>query len=59
MEQQAVLTLHRPRPGEETRLRELVARHVPLLRKLGLLWESAAVLMRAAGGSHVGLTVKH
>lgn len=53
MEQQAVLALHRPRPGRETRLRELVARHVPLLRRLGLLAESAAVLMRTAGGTQV------
>ena len=53
MEQQAVLALHRPRPGQETRLRELVARHVPLLRRSGLLAESAAVLMRTAGGTEV------
>ena len=53
MEQQAVLALHRPRPGQETGLRELVARHVPLLRRLGLLAESAAVLMRTAGGTQV------
>lgn len=53
MEQQAVLVLHRPQPGQEPKLRELVARHVPLLRKLGLLSDGPAILMRTEAGTHV------
>jgi hypothetical protein len=51
MERHAVLALYRPQPGQTTELREMVARHAPLLRKLELLTDTPAVVMQTDAGT--------
>src|SRR5262249_50654818 len=51
MERHAVLALYRPHPNQALTLRERVARHAPLLRRLGLLADAPAVLMQTDAGT--------
>jgi uncharacterized glyoxalase superfamily protein PhnB len=49
----AVIACYRPRPGQEAALLELVRRHVPTLRRLGLATDRAPTLLQAADGTLV------
>jgi len=51
MSAQVVIAIYRPKEGGEQRLRELLAVHVPALRKLGLATERPVVLMKTLDGS--------
>ena len=48
-----VIVAYRPKPECEAALAALVADHVPLLRRLGLATDRAALAMRAADGTIV------
>jgi quinol monooxygenase YgiN len=48
-----VIACYRPKPGAEAALRELVARHVPALRSVGLATARVPVVMTAADGTVV------
>lgn len=43
---EVVIAVYRPRPGGEARLRELIAEHVPALRRLGLITDRPVLLLR-------------
>jgi hypothetical protein len=46
-----VIAVYKPKPGHEIALRELVARHVPRLRELGLVTDRREIVMKAADGT--------
>ena len=46
-----VIAVYRPKEGGEESLRELLAGHVPALRKLGLATDRPVVLMKTLDGS--------
>ncbi len=48
-----VVVVYKPREGKSKELEDLVAKHVPILRKEGLATERHPVVMRAADGSIV------
>lgn len=48
-----VMAMYRPRPGADGALRDLIARHVPRLRELGLATSRAVALLQAADGTYV------
>ena len=50
---QVVLACYRPQPGREPQLLELVRRHVPALRELGLASSRPVLLLRAADGAFI------
>lgn len=43
-----VIACYRPKPGKDGELRELIAGHVPALRRLGLATARPVVLLRSA-----------
>ena len=45
-----VIVAYRPKPGMEDSLRELVTKHVPMLREIGLATEAPATTMQGNGG---------
>ena len=48
-----VIVAYRPNPGCDAALADLVADHVPFLRRLGLVTDRPASIMRAADGTIV------
>jgi hypothetical protein len=46
-----VIAAYKPKPGQDAALRELVARHVPRLRELGLVTDRREIAMKAADGT--------
>ena len=48
-----VIALYRPHDGKDVDLRRLIAEHVPALRRLALITERPAVLLRAANGTYL------
>jgi hypothetical protein len=55
MTTEIVLAMYRPNTGKDSELRAAIARHVPALRKLGLITARATVLMKAKDGSYIEL----
>jgi hypothetical protein len=53
MSAQIVFAMYRPNRGKDTELRGLIARHVPALRKLGLVTKRDPLLLRASDGSYI------
>lgn len=53
MAAEIVFAAYRPRAGGAERLLEIVGRHVPTLRRLGLATERPVVLVRAKDGTLV------
>jgi hypothetical protein len=53
MTSQIVFALYRPRAEKDAALRRLIARHIPALRRLGLITDRPAVLARAGDGTYV------
>ena len=53
MSAQIVFAMYRPNAGRDTELRALIARHLPALRKLGLVTKRDPLLIRAADGSYI------
>ncbi|HEX4197771.1 MAG TPA: hypothetical protein VHZ26_10040 [Caulobacteraceae bacterium] len=53
MTAQIVFALYRPHAGQDAALRRLIARHVPALRRLGLVTARPPVLARAGDGTYV------
>ncbi|MHC5012160.1 MAG: hypothetical protein ACYTG6_14650 [Planctomycetota bacterium] len=45
-----VMAVYRPKEGRQQDLERLIAKHVPLLRDLGLATERPVLLLRARGG---------
>jgi len=48
--EQVVIAIYRPREGGDERLRELIAGHVPTLRRVGLATSRPALLLRTLDG---------
>jgi hypothetical protein len=46
-----VIAMYRPKPGKEAALRELIAKHVPTLRKRKLATDRPVVLLQATDGT--------
>jgi hypothetical protein len=53
MSAQVVFALYRPHPGKDAELRRLIARHLPVLRRLELVTERPAILVRAKDGTYI------
>ncbi len=53
MSAQIVFAIYKPNAGKDAELRALIGRHVPALRKLGLITDPPAVHVRASDGSYV------
>ena len=49
---EVVFALYRPHAGKAEALETILARHVPVLRELGLVTERPVVLARAADGTY-------
>ena len=53
MSAQIVFAMYRPNTGKDAELRALIARHIPALRKLGLVTTRDPTLVRAEDGSYI------
>jgi hypothetical protein len=53
MKPEVVFALYRPRPGKDADLRRLIAQHLPVLRRLELVTDRPALLVRAKDGTYV------
>jgi hypothetical protein len=53
MKPEIVFALYRPHPGKDAELRLLIAQHLPVLRRLELVTERPAILVRAKNGTYV------
>src|SRR5262245_12980536 len=53
MSAQIVFAMYRPNRGKDTELRALIARHVPALRKFGLVTKRDPLLLQAQDGSYI------
>jgi hypothetical protein len=53
MASQIVFALYRPHTEKDAALRQLIARHIPTLRRLGLITDRPSVLARASDGTYV------
>jgi hypothetical protein len=50
---QVVFALYRPHAGKEAELRRLIAQHVPTLRRLELITDRPAVLVKSRNGTFI------
>ena len=53
MNPQLAIALYRPLPGQDDALRELIARHLPTLRRLELVTEQPGILARSTDGTYL------
>ncbi|MEW6730048.1 MAG: hypothetical protein AB1489_01805 [Acidobacteriota bacterium] len=53
MTPQIVFALYRPHEGKDEELRKLIAQHVPTLRKLELITDRPAVLVKSKNGTYI------
>jgi len=53
MKPEVVFALYRPHPGKDAELRALISQHIPVLRRLELITDRAAVLARAQDGTYI------
>jgi hypothetical protein len=53
MTTEVVMALYRPHAGKDADLRDLIAEHVPALRRAGLITERPTLLLRAGDGTYV------
>ena len=53
MTAQIVFALYRPHANQDAALRRLIARHIPALRRVGLVTDRPPVLARAGDGTYV------
>lgn len=53
MATEAVIALYRPHKGRDGELRQLIAEHVPALRRLELVTDRPPLLLRAADGTYL------
>jgi hypothetical protein len=50
---EVVLALYRPHAGKDAELRQLIAQHVPTLRRLELITDRPAVLVKSKNGTYI------
>ncbi|HLK25577.1 MAG TPA: hypothetical protein VKT30_13050 [Caulobacteraceae bacterium] len=48
-----VIALYRPHPGADAEMKRLIDRHVPTLRRLELVSDRQALLLKAADGTYL------
>ena len=53
MRAQVVFAMYRPHSANDAQLRALIARHLPALRKFGLVTKRDPLLLRAGDGSYI------
>jgi hypothetical protein len=53
MSAKVVFAMYRPNQGKDAELRGLIARHVPALKKLGLVTKRDPLLLRASDRSYI------
>ena len=53
MKPEVVFALYRPHAGKDAELRRLIAQHLPVLRRLELVTDRPAILVRAQDGTYV------
>jgi hypothetical protein len=53
MKPEIVFALYRPHAGKDAELRRLIAQHLPVLRRLELVTDRPAILVRAKDGTYV------
>ena len=53
MKPEVVFALYRPHAGRDAELRRLIARHLPVLRKLELVTDRPPILVRARDGTYI------
>jgi hypothetical protein len=53
MKPEVVFALYRPHAGKDAELRRLIAQHLPVLRRLELVTDRPALLVRAKDGTYV------
>lgn len=53
MKPEIVFALYRPHEGKDAALRALIAQHLPVLRKLELITDRPAVLVKSKNGTYV------
>lgn len=50
---QVVFALYRPHEGKDAELRRLIAQHLPVLRRLEMITDRPAVLVRSKNGTYI------
>jgi hypothetical protein len=53
MKPEVVFALYRPHPGKDVELRQLIAQHLPTLRRLELATDRPGVLVRSRNGTYI------
>jgi hypothetical protein len=53
MKPEIVLALYRPHEGKDAELRRLIAQHLPTLRRLELVTDRPAILVRSEDGTYI------
>jgi hypothetical protein len=53
MKPEVVFALYRPHAGKDAELRRLISKHLPVLRKLELVTDRPAILVRAKDGTYI------
>jgi len=53
MKPEVVFALYRPHAGKDAELRRLIVQHLPVLRKLELVTDRPAILVRAKDGTYI------
>lgn len=50
---EVVFALYQPHPGEDETLRKLIPGHLPALKKIGLITDRPALLVRSGNGTYI------
>lgn len=53
MSPEVVFALYRPHQGKESELRALIGEHIPTLRRLELITDRPAILVRSKNGTYI------
>ena len=53
MSPQVVLSLYRPHEGKDAELRELIAQHIPTLRRLELITDRTSITVKSKNGTYI------
>jgi hypothetical protein len=52
-EPEVTVALYRPSPSKDQELRELIAMHLPTLKRLGLITDRPSLLMKSKNGTYI------
>lgn len=53
MKPEIVMAMYKPKAGQDEALRAIMARHIPALRRRGLITDRPAMMLRAEDGTYI------